>query len=355
MDFTLTEEQEELRGLAASLFEKDASATRVEQVEAEDECFDRTLWAGLANAGLLGVALPEDVGGLGFGLVDLALVCEELGRVVAPVPLVWTTTAAMTIAAHGSEDQRSKLLPGVVSGAVVLTSALPQAAAGVQVDGDTMTGTIIGVPYAHVADAVLVPIGERVYVVRPEQVAAGRATSREVYAEITLDRTPAEPLGGDGASAWLSDRLLVALAALQTGVTAGALRMTADYTSSRKQFEKPLSSFQGVALKAADGYIDNSAIRATTLQAAWHLDEDHDDARVHVLSAAWWAADGGQRTVHTTQHIHGGIGADITYPIHRYFLWGKQIELLIGGASATLARLGDELVAHPQVGDAVTL
>jgi acyl-CoA dehydrogenase len=261
----------------------------------------------------------------------------------------------MVIAAHGTDEQKARWLPGVVSGDVVLTSALPHASAGVHVDGDTLTGTIVGVPYAHVADAVLVPVGERVFVIRPEQVEAGRASSNEVYAEVTLDSTPAEALGGDGVAAWLSDRVLVALAALQAGVTGGALRIAADYTSNRKQFEKPLSSFQGVSFRAADGYIDNSAIRATTLQAAWHLDEGHDDARVHVLSAAWWAADGGQRTVHSTQHIHGGIGADVTYPIHRYFLWGKQIELLIGGASATLARLGDELITHPHVGDAVTL
>jgi acyl-CoA dehydrogenase len=355
MDFTLTEEQDELRGLAATLFEKQAPASRVDQVEAEPECFDRVLWSELAKAGLIGVALPEDVGGLGFGVVDLALVCEELGKVVAPVPLVWTTAAALALRKFGTNEQQQRWLPGVVSGDVVLTCALPQASAGVTADGNALTGSIIGVPYAHVADAVLVPVGERLFVVRPDHVAPGRATSREVYAEVVLDNTPAEPLGGDGAASWLSDRLLVALAALQAGVTAGALSMAADYTSNRKQFEKPLSSFQGVALKAADGYIDNSAIRATTLQAAWHLDEGHPAARVHVLSAAWWAAEGGQRTVHITQHIHGGIGADITYPIHRYFLWGKQIELLVGGASAILARLGEELVSHPEVGDAVVL
>jgi acyl-CoA dehydrogenase len=120
------------------------------------------------------------------------------------------------------------------------------------------------------------------------------------------------------------------------------------------QFEKPLSTFQGVSLRAADAYIDTTAIDVTVWQAAWRLDAGLDASK-EVAIAKWWAADGGERVVHATQHLHGGMGADIDYPVHRYFLWGKQIELLIGGASATLARLGDELVAHPQVGDAVTL
>jgi acyl-CoA dehydrogenase len=137
-------------------------------------------------------------------------------------------------------------------------------------------------------------------------------------------------------------------------VTDAALRLAADYTSGRQQFGKPLSSFQGVSHKLADGYIDNAAIRAATLQAAWHLDRG-EAATEHVLTAAWWAAEGGQRCVHITQHVHGGIGADITYPAHRYFLWGKQIEAMLGPGSALLARLGDVLVDLPHAGDAVTV
>ena len=354
MDFTLTEEQEELRGLAATLLEKLATTTRVEQVEADAECFDRALWSELAKAGLLGVPLSDDVGGLGLGLVDFALVCEQLGRVVAPVPLVWTGVAAGVIAAYGSDEQQARWLPGVVSGDVVLTCALPQTSAGVRVEGDRLTGTVIGVPYAHVAATVLVPVGQRVYAVTPEQVTPGRATSREVHGVLTLDGAIAEPVGGDGAAQWLTQRIVVALAAVQTGVTDAALRLAADYTSARKQFGKPLSSFQGVSHKLADGYVDNAAIRAAMLQAAWHLDQGQE-AAAEVLSAGWWAAEGGQHCVHVTQHVHGGIGADITYPVHRYFLWGKQIELMLGGGSALLAQLGNALVDLPLAGDAVVL
>lgn len=358
MDFTLTEEQDDLRGLAERVFADRATPTRVEQVEATAERFDRDLWRELAATGLLGVALPESADGLGLGLVELALVCEQLGRTVAPVPYVWTTVAAATVAAYGSAEQRERLLPGVGRGETVLAIALPQSAAGVRVDGGRLTGTLVGVPWAHVAAAVLVPVGDSLYAVDPAGAGVsaqpGVATSREVAVELSLDGTPAEPVGGPGAADWLWQRLVVALAAVQAGVTDAAVRMAADYTSTREQFGKPLSSFQGVSHKAADAFIDASAIRATMLQAAWRLDQD-DDATVQVLTAAWWAAEAGQHCVHLTQHIHGGIGADITYPVHRYFLWAKQIELMLGGASALLARLGNVLAAADAPGDELAL
>jgi alkylation response protein AidB-like acyl-CoA dehydrogenase len=353
MDFTLTEEQTELRDLAGTIVER-ITPTRLDEVEATAENFDRALWSDLAQAGLLGISLPEEVGGHGLGLVEYALVAEALGRVVAPVPYVWTVAAALTIAKYGSPEQQQRWLPGVVRGDIVLASALPQGTAGVRVDGNRLAGECLAVPYAHVATAVLVPVAGRVYAVVPDQVTPGRATSREVFASVVLDGAVTEQVGGDGVADWLWQRVALGLSGLQTGVTDAALQQSAEYTSQRKQFEKPLSSFQGVSHRLADGYVDNAAIRAVTLQAAWHLDEGHD-ATEHVLSAAWWAADGGQRCVHLTQHVHGGLGADITYPIHRYFLWGKQIEMLLGGGSALLARLGDALLDRPHAGDAVTV
>jgi 3-oxocholest-4-en-26-oyl-CoA dehydrogenase beta subunit len=97
-----------------------------------------------------------------------------------------------------------------------------------------------------------------------------------------------------------------------------------------------------VALKAADAYIDTEAMRATLWQAAWRLSEG-DDAPMDVEVAKWWASEAGQRVVHIAQHLHGGLGADIDYPVHRYFLWGKQIEVMLGGATQQLARLGRQI------------
>jgi acyl-CoA dehydrogenase len=175
-----------------------------------------------------------------------------------------------------------------------------------------------------------------------------------VAVDLVLDDVAVEPAGGAEAAALFRDCWLTLLAAMQAGVTDAAVRLTADYTSSREQFGKPLSTFQAVALQAADAYVDSRAIEACALQAAWSIDAG-EDATLPALTAGWWASEAGQRCVHLAQHLHGGMGADVTYPLHRYFLHGKQIELLCGAASSLLADLGDALAQRPDAGDAVRL
>jgi acyl-CoA dehydrogenase len=358
MNLTLDETQTDVAGLAAQIFAGRGKPERIEQVETTDEGLDRELWRELAVAGLLGVAIPEELGGLGLGAVELGLVCEQLGRVVAPVPLVATACAAALIAHSGTPEQQERWLPGVIDGSTILALAAPQSVVDMTGDGTTLSGQVIGVAWAHVAETLLIPYRDAVLAIDPADsgVTAERATTTggEVALTLTLDRVAAEPIGGTDAARWLHHRWLTALANTQAGVTEGALRMTAAYTSTREQFGKPLSTFQSVALKAADAYLDTTAIQSTARQAAWTLDGGLD-ATLAVLTAAWWAAEGGQHCVHLTQHLHGGMGADITYPVHRYFLWGKQIELLVGGASALLAELGDALAERPDAGDSIAL
>jgi 3-oxocholest-4-en-26-oyl-CoA dehydrogenase beta subunit len=157
---------------------------------------------------------------------------------------------------------------------------------------------------------------------------------------------PAEVLVGPELGRSALDFVLVAavvgLCALQVGVCEAALAKTAAYLNTRQQFGRPLSTFQGTMLRAADAAIDIEAMRVTWQNAAWRFDSGRDAADAAAV-AKWQAAERGQRTVHATQHLHGGLGADISYPIHRYFLWGKQIELLLGGPSAQLARLGADI------------
>jgi 3-oxocholest-4-en-26-oyl-CoA dehydrogenase beta subunit len=357
VSLALVEHQQELRGLAAQIFAGRSDPAHLAEIEGTADGLDRELWRELAGAGLLGVAVPEHHGGLGFGSVELGLVCEELGRAVTPVPLVPTATAAQLIAHAGTAAQQQRWVPAVAAGSAVIAVAPPQAVLDARLEGDRVTATVIGVPWAHVADLVLLPVGDVVLAVDP---AAGGVTGT---AGVTTARVPAltlqvdaaaEVIGPPGSAEWLHLRWLTALASVQAGVTDAALRMTASYTSSREQFGKPLSTFQAVALKAADAYLDATALESCARQAAWTLDAGLD-ATLAVLTAAWWAAEGGQHCVHLTQHLHGGMGADITYPVHRYFLWGKQIELLTGGASALLAALGDALVVRPSAGDAIDL
>ncbi|MBV9484775.1 MAG: acyl-CoA/acyl-ACP dehydrogenase [Frankiaceae bacterium] len=358
MNLSLDETQNDLAGLAAQIMAGRGKPEQIEATEATEDAFDRDLWRELAEAGLLGVSIPEEYGGLGFGSVELGLVCEQLGRVVAPIPLVATGAAAQLIAACGTDEQRQRWLPGIAAGSVVMAVAAPQSVVELVANGDTASGVVVGVAWAHVADAVLIPHNGSVLALDPKAagVTAERAvtTGREVALTLTLDNAATDRIGDSGAAAVLQQRWLTALAATQAGVTDGALRMAASYTSTREQFEKPLSTFQSVALKAADGYLDTTAIQFAARQAAWTLDQGLD-ATLAVLTAAWWAAEGGQHCVHITQHLHGGMGADVTYPVHRYFLWGKQIEMLTGGASALLAELGDALVDRPDAGDSITV
>jgi alkylation response protein AidB-like acyl-CoA dehydrogenase len=349
MDFSFTDDQEEFRDLAARIFADRATVERVKETEQCEDRVDWDLWKTLADAGLLDLV----------GLIETCLLLEQQGRTVAPVP-IWPTLVLgkLPILEFGTDAQQTRWCQTDT----VLTAALAEPgvndplAPSVTARRDGATWRLDGfkpsVPAGHVAAAVLVPArttggGPGVFVVEGDadglehEVAV--TTDRSKAAHLAFRGTPAEPLGdpaaGRAITQWMVERALVGLAAIQVGVAEAALRMAADYTSQRQQFGKPLSTFQGVALKAADAYIDTEAMRVTLWHAAWRL-ANGLDATSEVLVAKWWASEGGQRVVHTTQHLHGGMGADVDYPVHRYFLWGKQIEDTLGGASATLARLG---------------
>lgn len=344
MNFSLTEEQEAVRDLADQIFEGQATVERIKAVEAGDDRIDHDLWAELARANLLGLAIPEEAGGSGLGLIELCVLLEAQGRRVAPVPLLPTLVmGALAVAEFGTPAQRAELLPGVASGEIMLTAALEGRGATVAPDG-TLEGQLVSVPAAHVAARMLVPADGKLFLIDPRGPAVtlqrAETTNRSIVCHLTLEGTPAQPLAAP--IEWVRQRALVAVAALQVGVAEGALRQAADYTSNRFQFGRPLSTFQGIAIKAADAYIDTEAMRVTMWQAAWRLSEGHD-ATAEVEVAKWWAAEGGQRVVHATQHLHGGLGADIEYPVHRHFLWGKQLEDTLGGATSHLAALGDHL------------
>ena len=369
MDFNFSEEQLAVSEAATGVFSGLVDPERIGIVEQTEDRIDRALWQALADADLLGLAVPESEGGAGQGLMELCLLLEAQGNAVAPVPL-WATLVlgALPIAHFGSEAQRSRWLPGVVSGDVILTASLtgsaarptssPAVRATAQGEGWVLDGTELAVPQAHLADRIVVPAhteGGDVVLVLVDPGAPGvsleRAvtTNREVHPHLHLAGVTvgAEDVlvGADlgrATLAFLSVAAIITLCALQVGVCEAALTQTAAYLNGRHQFGRPLSTFQGTMLRAADAAIDIEAMRVTWQNAAWRFDSGRDAADAARV-AKWQAAERGQRTVHATQHLHGGMGADITYPIHRYFLWGKQIELLLGGPSAQLARLGADI------------
>ncbi|HLI73710.1 MAG TPA: acyl-CoA dehydrogenase family protein [Acidimicrobiales bacterium] len=368
MDFSFTEEQLAVAEAAGAIFAGKSKPKRVAEVEKTADRFDEELWSELARAHLLGLGIPEEHGGSGLGLTEVCLLLEQQGRAVAPVPL-WATLVlgAAPLARFGTPAQQARWLPAIVAGDARLSAALNEPAAsdarrpGVRAvpDGSAwrLEGTAVAVPQAHLAARVLVPVRmggdgpSAVVLVDPAApgVTLERAitTDRQVHPHLHFDGTVvpsddvvAGPDAGDDAIAWMLDTARTGLCAIQLGVTEDALRRAASYLNERHQFGRPLSTFQGTMLRAADAYIDTEAIRVTTWQAAWRLDTGRPAAEA-VAVAHWWASDAGQRVVHATQHLHGGVGADIEFPIHRYFLWGKQIELMLGSPGAELARLGE--------------
>jgi alkylation response protein AidB-like acyl-CoA dehydrogenase len=377
MDFTFDDVGRDLRDLARKILDEQVTTERLRELEDAGEPYDRRCWADLAGTNLLGVALPEDVGGSGYGLMELCVLLEEVGRHVAPVPLLATVgTAALPIAELGSADQRARFLPPVVDGSSILTAALqepghadPLAPTTVAVRDGTgwrLDGEKLGVPYALLADAILVPAstgdagtgnGAAVFLVTPDAagltVEAATATNGEPQGNVTLAGVRVEEsdaLGDPAASnadavAWVHDRALAGLCATAVGVFEKAVRITAGYLSERKQFDRPIATFQGATLRAADAYIDTEAIRVTAWSAIWRLAAGRD-AGDQLAIAKFWVADGGQRIAHACQHLHGGIGATTEYPIHRYFAWAKWLEHTLGGAPEHLLRLGDSLAAE---------
>ena len=362
MNVTLDDDARELRNLAAQVLSRRTSPDQLEATESTPDRFDAQLWNELATTGLLGAGVPEGDGGLGLGVVGAALVCMEIGRTVAPVPYVATAAGAIVLAAHADGERRAEMLASLVSGAQRYV-AVPPPSVNAVFDADRVNGTLLGVPWAHVADGLLVAIRDDVVLLDPTSdgvtVTRGETTARQVSLDLTLSDVAVERIGGADAASLLRECWWALLSATQAGITDAAVRLTASYTSGREQFGKPLSTFQGVALQAADAYVDSRAIDAVALQAAWSLDAElageDVDATLPVLTAAWWASEAGQRCVHLTQHLHGGMGADITYPVHRFFLHGKQNELMCGAASSLLAALGDALAERPLAGDAVHL
>jgi 3-oxocholest-4-en-26-oyl-CoA dehydrogenase beta subunit len=370
MDFTFTEEQETIAKVARQLFEHRATPEHLSQLEAGDIRYDAALWHELATADLLGIALPENVGGSGHGFLELALLLAEVGASVAPVPAYATLLlGADTIARHGDDPQRQRYLPGVVDGTGLLTAALAEPGRSdptrptttARRDGDRwrLNGSKELVPAAQIAQTIVIPaaiddgdVGLFLLDTAANGVDIQPAvtTNTEPHADVILDGAVVsgeDRLGGDGAEMIesLHTRAVVGLCAIQLGVTERALRLAATYTTEREQFGRPIGSFQAVQQRMADAFIDVEAIRWTTWQAAWLLADGQPAERAAAI-AKFWAAEAGARVVATAQQVHGGIGIDITYPLFRYFLWAKHNELTLGSASAQLARLGAAYVSE---------
>jgi len=361
MDFSLSEAQTELAGLARKIL-------------AERDTQERQ-WEDLASAGVLAAGLPEALGGAGLGFLEQCSVLIEIGRAVSPAPYLWSVVlGAGAIASFGSPEQQRRWAVPAGAGGVVITAALAEENGGdpltpsvraSRVDGRwRLSGVKTVVPTAGQADLMLVPAssagGVLVFLVepaddgvsvQPQSLTDDGDAGRLVLDDVGLDDD--RVLGGASRGAeitqWLVSRGTVGVCAVQAGVLDRALELTAEYARNREQFGRPIGSFQAVAQRLADAYIDVEAVRLTLWQAGWLLAAGpaaDPEVAAAVASAKFWAADAGHRVAHTAVHVHGGMGIDTSYPVHRYFVAAKRAEFTLGGATAQLLRLGDVLAGE---------
>ena len=377
MDFTFSEEQqaaaEAARGVFADVVPDAVPSPALTTGAVADE-FDRALWARLADADLLSLLAAEEYGGAGLDAVALCLVLRESAKVLARVPLLENSAAMAAVQAYGSPESRAELLERAGRGEVVLTVAesgrtghdpAELAVTARQEEGEgadwILDGVQTAVPWAYDADFVVVPAhtaaDRTVLALLPrlhDGVALGEqfSTSGERLGELRLESVRIAAryvIDAEGVWEWLRELLVTGTCALALGLGERVLRMSSEYTGKREQFGFPVATFQAVAVQAADRYIDLRAMEVTLWQAAWRLAAGARGTLPvagDVAVAKIWASEGVRRVVQTAQHLHGGFGADVDYPLHRYHAWAKHLELSLGPAAAHEEALGDLLAAH---------
>lgn len=366
MNFELSEDQRAFAEMASGLFADYCSDDQLRAHDASGAPFMQGLWQQCVAAGLHTILVPEAQGGLGLGMTELMAVLEQQGRALALVPL-WEPQLAVAALAKFAPAALAQVLDGALSGAVPLAlslQALSQSRGpSLQLvragDGWTLAGQASAVPLgAQARQALLAADAQgqmRLVLVDLAHPGVRRTEGMDQHHQSVADLAfEALPVAGGNvlpvaATGWVEQRAIACLAALQLGVTQEQLRRTVEYVSERQQFGRAIGTFQLVAGQMADGYIATEALRTSVWQLVYRL-----DAGLGAAPQAWatrtLANDTGHRAGHMAQHVHGGIGVDTTYPIHRFLFWSRALGVALGGTEHHLARLGDWLADNDTLG-----
>jgi 3-oxo-4-pregnene-20-carboxyl-CoA dehydrogenase alpha subunit len=358
VDFTLSEAQQAVADVAARVLDQ---GRPLQHGSGQQEA--HALWKELSQAGLLSLALPTWLGGDGLGVMETAVLLTEVGRRAAPVPaLAALALGVLPVVRWGSRDLQQALLADVAAGEEILTAAVrepsepmpsvPATTARWSGGSGTVSGVKIGVPYAAAAAQILVPAslasgGTGVVIIDPtaDGVSLRRTPSSAGGPEYTLrlDEAPVTHLLGTGAGGRVVQDLyqlaLVGACCVADGALSAALELTTAYVGSREQFGRPLATFQAVAQQIADVYIVSRTLHLATLSGCWRLNAERA-AGSDLDVAAFWLAQQAPAALRTCHHLHGGIGMDVTYPLHRYYCLVKDLVRFVGGADHRLDQLG---------------
>jgi 3-oxo-4-pregnene-20-carboxyl-CoA dehydrogenase alpha subunit len=333
MDFDISAEQQAVADVVTSVFERDNS------------------WSALVDGGVTALPIPERLGGDGVGLPEIGTVLTEVGRHGAITPALATLGfGVIPLLDLASDEQQDRFLAGIAKGGV-LTAALNEPGTALpdrpatSFSGGRLSGTKVGVVYAEQADWMIVTADNAVVVISPKAdgvrlVRTPTSNGGDEYAVTFNDVAVGDADVLDGAPAHRVNQLVLAMiGAFADGLVAGALRLTADYVANRKQFGKPLSTFQTVAAQLAEVYIASRTINLAAKSVIWRLDEGRDaDGDLDVLG--YWITSQAPPVMQLCHHLHGGMGMDITYPMHRYYSTIKDLARLLGGSSHRLDLVG---------------
>jgi alkylation response protein AidB-like acyl-CoA dehydrogenase len=357
MQFGLNESQEILKQNARQFFAGECPMTRVRQLAESKQPYDSALWSKMAAQGYTGIIFPEKYDGLGLGEVELILLMEEAGRALLPGPF-WSTVAhaGTVIEAVATDEQKTKYLAPICRGEARSTLALLEAgstwdlaAAKLAASNGRLTGEKLFVLDADVADFILVATQSGVFLA--EAQAPGLSITpmpaldltRNFYA-VQFKNTPAEKLGDETNLVRALDVATAALVAEMVGGMQRVLDLTVDYAKTRKQFGKPIGTFQAVQHQCADMYLETESSRSAAYYAAWALEHDAPDAATATSIAKMYASDACRAVGNRGIQIHGGNGFAWENDLHLYYRRAKTSETMLGDATFHRERIAQFVI-----------
>ncbi|MGI8920269.1 MAG: acyl-CoA dehydrogenase family protein [Solirubrobacteraceae bacterium] len=361
MNFDLNDDQRAIKQTAREFLTRRYPLEEVRRLALEEERgFTDDQWRELSELGWPGLAVPEADGGQGLGTVELVVVAEELGYAVAPSPLHSTTSAALLLAAAGTDSQRERALAPLAAGERIGTVAVwddppgrsPSEAMLAPADDDTLTGRKVLVPDAGAAEIiVVVGAGGRLWLIeKGDRVEVtptpGLDPTRKLYA-LELDGAPADELrGGNGQTVTRAHaQIATALAAESVGIAQRAMEMAVSYAKDREQFDRPIGAYQAVSHRCAQMLLEVEGARSAVLHAAWALDHDPESAPLAAAMAKAYASDCGFRVTASSLQVHGGIG----------FTWEHDLHFLLKRAKANAHAAGDARFHRERVAELIGL
>jgi alkylation response protein AidB-like acyl-CoA dehydrogenase len=365
--FDLTDEQQAIKSTAHDFLAARYKSERIRELAESEQGFEQSDWEEMAELGWPGLALPEEWGGQGLGIVDLAVLFEEMGYALAPSPLLSTTLVGIALAFCGSDDQRERFLrplaAGEKRGAPALWDAGSAATPGAftmeapaRGDGVVLDGEKVLVPDAAGADFFVVATadGKRHLV---DSAAAGVTVTAEPSIDLTrrlysVRFEGVEVAAGDTMPAEESGyypvllRVCVALAAESTGVAQRAMEMAVEYAKDRQQFGRPIGAYQAVSHRCAQMLLETENSRSAVYGAAWAADAEPESLPLAASMAKAYASDAGWRVPDASIQVHGGIGFTWEHDLHFFLKRGKANAAMFGTASWHRDRVADLVLAE---------